>query len=192
MRTAALALALLVGCTPEAKPAAAPAAPAYRVASMRWLPPGEDVVYAYKTEDLVGGTAGVMSLRLKHPVGDAVELVTPQRSETLRYQENGIFRERTGTLLLKTPPEQGARWPSGPGVSARIARVGLRVAVAAGTFEGCIEVLEERSVPVPSTITTTFCPDVGIVRIETAAEEPPIHERVELRSFGRAIDLSAK
>jgi hypothetical protein len=70
--------------------------------------------------------------------------------------------------------------------------VGLRVAVAAGTFEGCIEVLEERSVPVPSTITTTFCPDVGIVRIETAAEEPPIHERVELRSFGRAIDLSAK
>lgn len=182
---------VLSGCTPEASPAAPPAPPAYRVASMRWLPPGEDIVYAYKTEDLVAKSTGVLTLRLRHPAGDSIELVTPQRSETLRYQENGIFRERTGTLLLKVPPEQGVRWPAGPGVSAKIARVDLRMTTEAGAFEGCIEVLEERSVPVPSTVTTTFCPDVGIVRIETAAEEPLIHERVELRSFGRAVDLSA-
>jgi hypothetical protein len=182
----------LAGCKSEAKPAATPAGLAYEMNSMRWLPPGDDIVYAYKTEDLVTRNTGVMSLRLRHAMGDTVDLVTSQFSETLRYQDNGILRERTGTLLLKTPPEPGTKWISGPRVTARVVRAGLRVAVEAGTFEGCIEVLEERPVPVPSTITTTFCPDVGIVLIETLAKEPPIRERVELRSFGKAIDLSPK
>ncbi|MCS6899949.1 MAG: hypothetical protein RMJ98_09745 [Myxococcales bacterium] len=193
MKRLGLLVALaLVGCKSEGKPAVTPAGLTYEINSMRWLPPGDDIVYAYKTENLVTKNTGVMNLRLRHAMGDTVELVTSQSSETLRYQDNGILRERTGTLLLKTPPELGAKWMSGPRVTARVVRTGLRVAVEAGTFEGCIEVLEERPVPVPSTITTTFCPDVGIVLIETLAKEPPIRERVELRSFGKAVDLTPK
>ncbi|MCU0655862.1 MAG: hypothetical protein MUF64_11440 [Polyangiaceae bacterium] len=181
-------LLLAAGCS-TSPPPSAPAKPSYKIDSMRWLPPGNEVVYAYKTEDLIARSTGILSLRLRNPTADSIELVTPQRSETLRYQPSGILRERTGSLMLRTPPEVGARWPSGPGLSARIARVDLRVSVEAGSFEGCMEVLEERTVPFPGAITTTYCPDVGIVRIETVAEEPPIHERVELRSFGQAIDL---
>lgn len=158
---------------------------------MRWLPPGSDVVYAYRTENLIDKTSGVMSLRLRNGTDDSVELHTGQRSELLRYQPTGILRERTGALLLRTPPEVGLRWPSGPNASTSVARVGVRVVCEAGTFEGCVDVVEERSAPVHGAITTTFCPDVGIVRIETLADEPLIHERVELRSFGKPIDLSA-
>lgn len=182
---------ILSGCAPEVAPVPPSASPTYRIASMRWLPPGEDIVYAYKTEDIVAKSSGVMMLRLQHPAGDSIELVTPQRSETLRYQDNGILRDRTGTLLLKVPPKLGDRWPAGPGVSAKVVRDNAQITVEAGSFDGCVEILEERHVPVSGTVTTTFCPNVGIVRMETYSEEPLIRERVELRSFGKAFDLSA-
>ena len=184
------ALAALAGCGPAAPPAPTVAAPSYRLASMRWLPPGEEIVYAYRTENLIERTAGVLSLRLRRTGDDSAGLISPQRTETLRYTEGGILRERTGNLLLRLPIEAGTRWPAGPGASAHIGRIGLPVTSEAGTFAGCLEVIEERSAPVAGTITTTFCPDVGIVRIETRAGEPPVHERVKLRSFGRPIDIA--
>ena len=45
------------------------------------------------------------------------------------------------------------------------------------------------------TVTMTFCAEVGLVRIETEGAgpggSPPIHERVELRSYGKAVDINA-
>lgn len=187
----ALALVLLAACADKPATGPGPAVPsAPRLPAMRWLPPGNDIVYAYKTENLIDRTTGVLTLRLRNPTEDSVELVIGDKTELLRYQPSGILRERLGTLLLRTPPEPGVRWPAGPNASARVGRVELPFTCEAGSFKGCLEVIEERQAPVPGTITTTFCPDVGIVRIETVADEPPVHERVELRSFGKAVDLS--
>jgi hypothetical protein len=59
-----------------------------------------------------------------------------------------------------------------------------------------VVVVEERSgTSVRGKISTTFCLDVGIVSIETEGEggdnAESIHELVELRSFGPAVNLGA-
>ncbi len=188
---ALLVLVAAAGCS--SAPAAAPAAAkvSYSLPAMRWLPPADDAVYAYRTENMVEGGAGVLNLRFRKLGDDTVELTSPGRTETLRYTASGIVRERTGNLLLRLPIEPGSSWPAGPGSSAHFGRTDVAVTCEAGSFKGCVEVVEERKTPVPGSITTTFCPDVGIVRIETRADEPPVHEKVELRSFGKPIDINA-
>jgi hypothetical protein len=141
--------------------------------------------------DLVGKTQGVFMLKTRRYGTDHLELIGPRRTERLAYRPDGIVREVEGTYLLKTPVQEGQTWPLGPSASARIGKVGVSVKVEAGEFDRCAEVVEQRTGAVRGTITTTFCPDVGMVLIETKGEsgDTQIHERVELRSFGKAIDI---
>lgn len=191
-----LPMLLLIGCA-EAKPAVATSPVgqgAMRFESMRFLPPTRETVFAYKTEDLVTGARGVMMLRLLPRGEAAAELVSPSKTEPLQYSAEGIFRVRSGTFLLRTPIVEGTRWPGGPNASMHISRADVRASVEAGSFEHCAEVTDERQGPVQGTIVTTFCPDVGMVLIETrgAGAEQDIHERVELKSYGEPVDIMTK
>jgi hypothetical protein len=159
---------------------------------MRWVPPTDDVVYAYRTENRIEGTSGVLMMRVRRVGEDQIDLVSPGRTEPLRYTDQGLMRSRTGMFLLRTPLTPGARWPSGLGANSRVGRLDLSIKTEAGAFESCIEVIEERLSPVRGTITTTYCPEVGMVRVETHADEPAIDERLELRSFGKPVDIMAK
>jgi hypothetical protein len=159
---------------------------------MKWVPPTDDVVYAYRTENRIDGTSGVLMMRVRRVSEDQIDLVSPSRTEPLRYTDQGLMRNRTGMYLLRTPLTPGTRWPSGLGASSRVGKLDQSIKTEAGAFEGCAEVIEERLSPVRGTITTTFCPEVGMVRVETHADEPPIDERLELRSFGKPVDIMAK
>jgi hypothetical protein len=181
------------GSPTSAPPTTAPAAASIDVEAARWLPAKDDTVFAYDTRDLVSGTTGVFMLRARR-AGDArLDLIGPKRTEHLIYKPEGILREREGTYLLRTPVKEGTSWPGGPNATMRIGRVGISVKVAAGEFDRCAEVIEDRTGAVRGTITTTFCADVGIVTIETLGEGDgaQIHERVELKSFAPAIDIGA-
>lgn len=194
---AAACAASIGGCGGVAPPMAKEpiGAGSMRFESMRWLPPVGDTVFSYRTENVVEKTTGVMTLRLRRRGDDRAVLVGPRRSEELRYQADGIYREGAGAFLLRTPATAGLTWPGGPGASMRVAKVGVAAKVAAGAFERCIEVVDARSGPVRGEIVTTYCPDVGMVLIETRGAGPggeEIHERVELTGYGEAIDLGAK
>lgn len=194
---------LLVACggaeRPASSPAPAPAVdPAVPAEAARWFPVEDDVVLAFDTEDRVAGTRGVMMLRVRRVGGGRVELAGPKRTERLQLSSAGILREAEGTYLLRLPITEGATWPAGPNASMSLARTRLSIKVKAGEFDGCVETVERRVGAVSGTLTTTFCPNVGIVRIETKGEAAArgkeaapteIHEIVELRSFQKAVDL---
>jgi hypothetical protein len=161
----------------------------------RYMPFTDGHVYAYRTEDRVKGTSGALMLRVRRRSIGGAELVGGARTQRVVADESGIKREAEGTYMLRAPVAVGTTWRTGPTGSARIAAVDRQVKVPAGTFDRCVVVVEERSGAVRGKITTTFCLDVGIVAIETEGEggesAEPISERVELKSFGPAVDLSS-
>lgn len=88
-----------------------------------------------------------------------------------RYElrPDGIFRTDRGGYLLKAPLREGASWASGGGMQAQIARTDAAVATPAGDFTQCLEVVE-RGAPSGAIITTTYCPDVGPVRVVSSLD----------------------
>jgi hypothetical protein len=188
----------VIGCggEPAPKPPAPIGAGSMRHESMRWLPPNDDWVFAYTTTNVIDGNKGMLVLRLQRRGDDRADLIGPRHTEHLHYRQDGIFRESSGTFLLRTPAVEGVSWPGGPNATLKVAKAGVTVTVEAGTFSRCVEVADERTAPIKGVITTTFCPDVGMVLIETKGAgpggDPPIHERVELKSHGKAVDIGAK
>lgn len=198
MKKAATLALFVVGCgsATTTGPAAKPPPPTLiAVEAARWLPAEDGVVYAYETRDLVSGSRGVMTLRAKRVTPTLVDLVGPRHTEHLEYRADGILRVAEGTYLVKTPLTQGATWTGGPNASFAVARVGSTAKVPAGEFDRCAEIVETRGGAIRGTVTTVFCADVGIVRIETqgVAEggKTTVHETLELTSFGKAVDIGA-
>lgn len=201
---ALLTAALLAACSQDKPAATPPSAPPVDTSippeAARWFPVEDDVVLAFDTEDLVTKSKGVFMLRVRRVGGGRIELAGPKRTERLSLSAAGIMREAEGTFLLKLPINPGATWPAGPNASLGMGRTNFAVKVKAGEFDGCVETIEKKSGAVSGTLTTTFCPNVGIVRIETKGEgksksgagaggDVEIHEVVELRSFQKAVDL---
>jgi hypothetical protein len=125
-----------------------------------------------------------------------VERVGPSRA-SLRAGDNvkhlalghdGV-RLLTGGHLLAPPLVLGAAWAGAAG-QVRIIDTERREDVPAGQFDDCLVTREEdtRTDP-PRSIVTSYCPDVGIVRIEV--DDTRQAERFELRSFGPGVDIDA-
>ena len=196
-RIAVLALGLAACGETTQKPAVAKPPPPelVQVEAVRWLPAEDGVVYAYETRDLVTGAKGVLTLRARRVSPTLVDLVGPRHTEHLEYRADGIMRVTEGTFLVKTPLAQGTTWTGGPNASFAVGRVGASVKVPAGDFDRCAEIVESRGGAIRGTVTTTFCADVGIVRMETqgVAEggKTTVHETLELTSYGKAVDIGA-
>ena len=186
----------ILGCggasTPNAArgPARAPLPPI-----ARYLPVEDGTVYAYRAEDWVEKSSGILVLRVRRRAGGGADLIGGVHPQHLRFEAEGIRREPSGFFLLRAPLVVGNEWSGGPGARVRIARIEQTVRVPAGSFAHCVEIEEERSGGASGNvgnIRTTFCPDVGIVSMESQGTGPAgalIHERYELRSFGKAVDL---
>jgi hypothetical protein len=159
----------------------------------RFFPAVDGTVHAYETKDLIAGTSGVLMLRTKVIADRTIEL-TSSKTQRLRYDDKGVLREPQGAYVLRTPLTVGESWPGGPNVSVSIVKIDQTVTVPAGTFKGCLETLDKRVGAVSGTVRSVYCPDVGLVLLESEGKgsQPgqEIHERVELKSFGKELDLS--
>jgi hypothetical protein len=82
---------------------------------------------------------------------------------------DGVYRQDRDGYLLKAPLQQGAGWDSGRGMRAEITRTDARFESVAGSFAGCVEVIE-RGAPSGAIITTVYCPDVGPVSVISALD----------------------
>jgi hypothetical protein len=92
-----------------------------------------------------------------------------------------------------SPLVVGAEWHGDFG-HVRVSRVDASITVAAGTFAGCVETVEELTTSEGTKRTTTaFCPGVGIALRETQVEQDGEQqsERIALKSFGKRFDAGA-
>ncbi len=190
--TFALACSLVAACggNGAAGPAAAPTESAPAGSVERYLPLRADTVLAYDTYQENTGERGVLMMHVRRPRLGSVELDVGGRVQRLMLEQAGV-RLVTGGWLLKAPIAPGARFKGQFG-EVSITNVNASVKVPAGSFDGCIETVEQ-SPNAQRKVTTVFCPDVGItvLEVEGAIGDDYGRERAELRSHGQRVDLDS-
>lgn len=180
----ALSLALACGSPPpvaDTKPKAAT-----RGGVARYLPLEDATVFSYETRVDPDGERGLLVLEVRRRRPELAELVVAGRAQRLNVSDAAIELV-TGGALLREPLTEGATWRGDFG-RVRVTSVARTVTVPAGTFQGCLETLEEMtSAEGTKRTTTAFCPDVGITLRETEVEQDAQHatERLALKSFGK-------
>lgn len=106
------------------------------------------------------------------------------------YAPDGVVLEREGMMpvyVLKQPLQIGNRWRGEHGGWVAITEVDAQVQVPAGSYRGCVKTVEERGGDQPLRVSTTFCPEVGIVELEAASGAQ--YEKAVLTSYGPPVDL---
>lgn len=158
----------------------------------RLFPAPDGHVYAYATRSSEGAK-GMFVTRVRREASRVV-LSTGAKSESVEVRDEGVRRWPLGPYLLKAPLEVGASWPGGEGASVKISRVDVAIDVPAGHFAGCVETIESREGAASKRVTTTFCPDVGIVALDVEAwtSDERAHETATLASFGPAVELGGE
>lgn len=164
--------------------ASGPAASASEVE--RFLPLKADTVFSYRAWLPESSAPELLILQVERPTAAHANLRSGSSVKRVEFVADGA-RLVTGGYLLKAPLREGADW-AGPAGRVRITAVEREVSVAAGRFVGCLETTEtDARGGSPRTISTTYCPDVGIVRFSVEAEGRK--ERFELQSFGPRVDI---
>jgi hypothetical protein len=184
--TAGCAAALIaLGCA-GAAPAPKPATEAAKSGLSRYLPLEDGTVFSYDTSSDPSGERGLLVLEVRRPRPEIAELVVAGRARRLNVSANAV-EHVTGGFLLREPLALGEHWRGDFG-QVRVTSVARKVVTPAGSFDACLETVEEMTIDAGSKRTTTaFCPGVGIALRETEAEQEGQHavERIALRSYGK-------
>jgi hypothetical protein len=136
--------------------------------------------------DTGDGSAILAITRVTEVRGNVAEVVTGETPNRYQLRRDGIWRIERGAYLLRGPIAPGARWPSGGGLTATVARIGLRVDTPAGRFERCVEIREDGTLT-GGTIHTTYCPEVGPVLVRTETQLSHATARIQARLRGYAV-----
>lgn len=150
-----------------------------------YMPLDDGVVYTYETTSTDGAPAGLFTVQVLRPTGNRVTLKTGGKTRSVEVGPDGI-RLAAGGYLLRAPVQKGRVW-TGENGSVEVKDVAQKVRVPAGTFSGCIRTLEagERQA---GTITTVYCPRVGIVSMDVE-ERTGVHRVARLKSQGPRVDV---
>lgn len=180
-----LALALsAAACGGEAPAPKAPAAPPLAELE-RYFPLVDGKLFAYLSHGETGGTTlVVLRVERKSPGRGSLKGTSSTRDFTVTA--NSIDRVGGGTVL-KLPLKEGTAFVGDHGGRTSIVETELSVDVAAGHYAHCLRT-EEEPTPIFSAKTrTTFCPDVGVVRLEVSSGER--NETIELQSYGDPVTI---
>jgi hypothetical protein len=158
-----------------------------------YLPLEDETVYSYETRVEPNGERGLLVLEVRRRRPELAELVVAGRAQRLNVSSSAVELV-TGGALLRAPIEEGASWRGDFG-RVRVTSVSRTVTVPAGTFEKCLETVEEMtSAEGTKRTTTAYCPAVGITLRETEVEQDAQHatERIELKSFGKRFSVEPR
>lgn len=151
----------------------------------RYMPLQDGLVYQYDTTTS-RGEKGAMSIQVMHTRRGIVDVQFGGRLEHLRVDGRGI-RFVDGGYLLKPPLSDSSSWEGRFGI-VRVTSVEEEVTVPAGKFTGCAQTEEKGSgVRAAWHVTSTYCPDVGLVTLDLLREEGT-RELAVLRTFGPRVD----
>lgn len=183
---AVAALTCLTACAASQPERAAP--PAARPAGARYFPLERGTSWAYTVEtNLEGEQRSVLSTaRIVESSAESFVLQTGDERARYTLRPDGIYKETSGYAILREPLELGARWSilDGKG-EIRVEGAGATVATPAGTFEGCLVVVEE--VFRDQRVEWTYAPEVGPVRMRVflLGDAPVLVADAVLRGFQR-------
>jgi len=171
------------GATPAAGPASK-APPPSGSSVETYFPLLEGHVYSYATEE--NGESGMLVGRVQR--GDAThgELRLSNATKRFVYSAEGVAYD-TGVFILRAPLEVGTSWPGEHGGTTRITAVDAAVKVQAGSYASCVVTVEEGGRLPGASFTTTYCPGVGMVRLEVTTGA--VSARAELKSYGPPATL---
>lgn len=159
----------------------------------RFFPLVDGNLYQYETvvySDAASAPTGLLMVRAHRESGQRGELRMPSGARKFRFQTDGVTTTtKNGDLayVLKLPLTVGASWLGERGGQASIAAVGLTWTGPSGTYQGCIKTSEERRGDAPIRVSTTFCPDIGIVELEAASGANV--EKAKLVHYGKPVDI---
>jgi len=189
-----LAAVTLVACggAPPPETAVATKGGDFQTELERYLPLEDGTVYSYDTASEDRSDKGLLIVQIFRPRKGRADLRMGGRTERLELRPDGIAYLEGG-YLLKGPISAAQTWRSKTG-TVRVANLDEKVTVPAGEFNGCLRTVEETREPgVERTVTSVFCPHVGLVSldVEGASGEGHQRETAVLKSFGPRVDLSS-
>lgn len=154
----------------------------------RFFPLVDGHIYHYETHSDSGDT-GMLVARIHRQDDKSGSLRFPSGDKRFEYKDDGVVISTPDgpAYVLKAPLQVGNEWRGEHGGKSRVSAVDASVTTKAGSFTGCVVVSEQRLGDVPVRYDTTYCPDVGIVRLEASAGMN--QERAELKSFGPPVDI---
>lgn len=146
----------------------------------------DGMVYRYRTTTSAGDR-GIMTIQVKLGGQGRVDLQVGGRLERLRVEHGGI-RYVDGGYFLKAPLTEDNSWDGRFGV-VKITGIGQEASVPFGHFTGCIRTEEHSrgSAGAARTVTSLFCPKVGLVSFEVQGEGK-VRELAALEHYGPRID----
>lgn len=159
----------------------------------RFFPLVDGNAYHYETVTLgdeAVSSGGLLMARVHRSSATSGELRLPTSTRRIEYASDGVVSVgATGerTYVLKEPLARGNAWPGEHGGQTRITATDVSLTVPAGTYAGCVTTEELRGGDAPMRVTTTYCPDVGIVSLEAQAGARV--ERASLRQYGPPVDI---
>lgn len=166
----------------------APKAAAEQTEVARLFPLEHGHVYRYRIA-ADGGDARTQVVRVVRSAPGRAELrPMSARPRAFEVVPEGVkIQGLSGGWVLKAPLEVGATWPGEHGGRTTVKTLALDVAVPAGRYSGCVVTVEARGGDRPMELESTYCPDVGLVRLEAKAGVE--RELAELESYGPPVDL---
>jgi hypothetical protein len=81
-------------------------------------------------------------------------------------REEGIHVVSEGVWLFRAPFEEGASWPARGGRTGRLVSTEASIETTAGSFSGCLEVVETGG-KLELEVRTVYCPFVGPVAVDS-------------------------
>jgi hypothetical protein len=192
-----LLVVCVAGCGPEPGPIVPTAEPSSHPAVSsgspleRYFPLVDGHVYGYDVDTLSDHpSTGALSAAITRTSPTSGTFRIGSTTRRIQYEEDGIAAtEPNGdrAYLLKGPLTEGTTWLGAQGAQIRIANAHASVSVPAGTFVECVVTEEKRFGDFPKDVTTTYCPDVGIVELSIKSQASV--QRASLKQFGPPVDL---
>jgi hypothetical protein len=149
-----------------------------------YFPLEEGRIYNYVTSE--NGETGMLVAKVHRTDASHGELRLSNATKRFVYSPGTVAYDN-GLVLLKAPLDVGATWPGEHGGTTRVASVDAAPKVAAGSYTGCVQTVEEGGRPPGSKFVTTYCPGVGMVLLEVQAAGG--EARAELRSYGAPVKI---
>lgn len=176
----------MAGCH-GGKPAGATAADRFSVDRLYPLRVGSVWAYDVETGD---GPPTLAITRVT--ANDAGQVDVSSSGTPMRYEQrpDGLYRSDRGSYVFKLPLRVGAHWDAGLGATTEVVSIDTQVKTVAGDFSGCVE-LRETGGQTPKVVRSVFCPDVGLVELESSMSLPVSGGGARVLARLRGYDFAA-
>jgi len=167
--------------------------PTYKMTD--YYPMKKGYVWSYRIntfENNLEGTSSVCTTRIIDEKNGEFTLSQGDKSFTYKIDASGYSKTKSGAYILKKPINKGSTWEietNGMKGTAKILDNDADVTVLENKYEDCV-VVEESYTGIARLI-STYCPNVGLVKLEEYAilnGREILGNKVELLGFSRGVE----